>query len=509
MVQRTLLVLALSVAVAAGCKPRAQQADMDGIAEGTTSPAPAPSAGAEPTATTPDAQADGVAVQAFDPASVPGSTAQLGAFPVIALPKGYAPQNDPVMQTHARFPFWLGQGVHWVEGQAWSAWIQVDDEDPAAEGKTFSELELRRNLETALEQAGAKKLFDGKLPDGLYSDKPWEDEILGAHNDAVNGMNDKHVTVHVIRTANREVWVQLGTDEMSAQMVVVENKPFVESFQALETFPYLAPPADYDERNTPIKRDFDRFPFWDGKRFEWAEGRLLAQDFDVDTDKARAIDRRYSLYDVRRNIEAWMARNGGEKLFEGVVPKTQLEALGEKDAEHYGVLTHHDSNPVLVYRTRRGGKELWLQADLGYLAGGWVIVEREGMAQTAGLLPAAELKQQLDSAGKVALQVNFATDKTEILPESQPQIEQVAQLLKDDPALKLAVNGHTDNTGDAVHNQTLSEGRAKSVVAALAAKGIDAARLSAKGYGDTQPVADNGNEDGKAKNRRVELVKQP
>lgn len=77
-----------------------------------------------------------------------------------------------------------------------------------------------------------------------------------------------------------------------------------------------------------------------------------------------------------------------------------------------------------------------------------------------------------------------------------------------DPSLKLAVNGHTDNSGDPAHNQRLSEGRAKSVAAALTAKGIDASRLSAKGFGQDYPVADNGTEEGKAKNRRVELVKQ-
>ena len=104
--------------------------------------------------------------------------------------------------------------------------------------------------------------------------------------------------------------------------------------------------------------------------------------------------------------------------------------------------------------------------------------------------------------------MNFATDKTDILPDSLPQIEQVAALLKDDPSLKLAVNGHTDNTGDAAHNQQLSEGRAKAVVALLTGKGIEASRLSAAGFGAMQPVADNGTDEGKAKNRRVELVKR-
>lgn len=107
----------------------------------------------------------------------------------------------------------------------------------------------------------------------------------------------------------------------------------------------------------------------------------------------------------------------------------------------------------------------------------------------------------------MSVQINFATDQAEILPDSQEQIDQIITLLRDNANLKLGIYGHTDNTGDAAHNLKLSEQRAQAVVAALTKAGIDANRLTAKGFGDTQPVADNTNEDGKAKNRRVELVK--
>ena len=127
--------------------------------------------------------------------------------------------------------------------------------------------------------------------------------------------------------------------------------------------------------------------------------------------------------------------------------------------------------------------------------------------QTAGLLPASALKQQLDADGRVAIQVNFAVDKAEILPESRPQIEQVLALLRDDPALSLSVEGHTDATGDADHNQRLSQARAQSVMAALVEQGIEAERLQAAGFGQSRPMADNDTEEGRARNRRVELVR--
>ena len=81
--------------------------------------------------------------------------------------------------------------------------------------------------------------------------------------------------------------------------------------------------------------------------------------------------------------------------------------------------------------------------------------------------------------------------------------------MKIDLALKISIEGHTDNVGDAVSNKKLSDSRAKSVMDALIARGIDKTRMSAKGWGQEKPVADNRTEDGKAKNRRVEIVKKP
>jgi len=81
-------------------------------------------------------------------------------------------------------------------------------------------------------------------------------------------------------------------------------------------------------------------------------------------------------------------------------------------------------------------------------------------------------------------------------------------LLKNNPELRLNINGHTDGSGDAKHNQTLSEQRATAVVKALTHNtGIQLNRLAAKGFGDTQPIAENSTDNGKALNRRVELVK--
>ena len=115
--------------------------------------------------------------------------------------------------------------------------------------------------------------------------------------------------------------------------------------------------------------------------------------------------------------------------------------------------------------------------------------------------------EAINKNGSVSLQINFETGKSAIKPESQAIVDQVAAMLSSDLSLKVSIEGHTDNAGTAAANKILSENRAKSVVAALVAKGIARTRLSSKGWGQEKPVADNSTEDGKAKNRRVEIVK--
>lgn len=110
------------------------------------------------------------------------------------------------------------------------------------------------------------------------------------------------------------------------------------------------------------------------------------------------------------------------------------------------------------------------------------------------------------SGERIALNnVFFETGKWEILSESAYELGKVVELLNQNPKLRVELGGHTDNVGKPEANQRLSEQRAKAVYEYLISKGIAAERLSYKGYGETQPVADNGTEEGRAKNRRTEM----
>jgi len=114
--------------------------------------------------------------------------------------------------------------------------------------------------------------------------------------------------------------------------------------------------------------------------------------------------------------------------------------------------------------------------------------------------------QPIEANASVVLKnVFFDVNKFDLKSESEAELDIVVQLMNDNPTVKIQIGGHTDNVGKPTDNLALSNNRAKSVVNYLISKGISSARLSAKGFGETQPVADNKTEEGKALNRRTEM----
>ena len=111
-----------------------------------------------------------------------------------------------------------------------------------------------------------------------------------------------------------------------------------------------------------------------------------------------------------------------------------------------------------------------------------------------------------ESSIKITDKVQFETGKSEILPVSFGLLDEVAGVLKENPQIKqLQVEGHTDSTGSAAINRKLSQARAESVMKYLKDHGIEAKRMVAKGFGPDKPLADNGTDEGKEQNRRVEF----
>ncbi|QSQ93444.1 MULTISPECIES: OmpA family protein [Acinetobacter] len=274
------------------------------------------------------------------------------------------------------------------------------------------------------------------------------------------------------------------------------------STAVLGEFPYIELPQGYRYQNDE-NRKFERVPFWTGHDFHWVEGKLFSSGISAESDYKEG-----SYLEIQRNLDAVIKQLGGVEVANSQIPKELANSLPDAiRVQHGSGLADIYNYPAQTYVIRQADKNIWFHlAQSGHYMG-LMVAESQPLNITAKALTSSALKQSLDQNSKVSVQINFATDQADILPDSQEQIDQIIALLKDNDDLKLGIYGHTDNTGDAAHNLKLSEQRAQAVVTALTKAGIDTNRLTAKGFGDTQPVADNATEDGKAKNRRVELVK--
>lgn len=227
-------------------------------------------------------------------------------------------------------------------------------------------------------------------------------------------------------------------------------------------------------------KQFDAFNFRVSRdKEEHVEGRLLRYLYRFDESR----ESRPSALQVIRNYQNAAKQIGGKVVFE------------------------NDEQTTL--RITKNGKETWVSVEPYGPQLTLVIVERQAMQQDVAA-NAAALQSGLAQAGHVEVPgIFFDTNKSEVKSESQPALEEVAKLLKADPSLRVWVVGHTDSVGGLDANQRLSEARAGAVVKALVTEqGISAARLKGCGVGPLSPVASNDSEEGRAKNRRVELVKQ-
>lgn len=201
---------------------------------------------------------------------------------------------------------------------------------------------------------------------------------------------------------------------------------------------------------------------------------------------------------VQRNFQNAARAAGG--AVEGTYPKWCDFSLDESFQ-----LGNSCTNFGTTLRIAKGGRETWTFVNALNDAYTLLILEVQEMKQEVSV---NELVDRLNKDGFLTLYVNFDTGKATIKPDSAKTLDDAAAALKAASGLRVEVGGHTDNVGTAAANEKLSADRAQAVMAALVSRGVAAARLTAKGYGQSSPIADNRTEDGRAKNRRVELVKK-
>jgi len=164
-----------------------------------------------------------------------------------------------------------------------------------------------------------------------------------------------------------------------------------------------------------------------------------------------------------------------------------------------------------------GGARFWMTAQKGgqwvklYTAqgGGYELTTvKEKQMEQVMTANADGWAQQINQSGRVSVYgINFDTGKSIIRPDSEPALSEVVKLLQVNASWAMVVAGHTDNVGTPATNLTLSRQRAQSVISWLSAHGVDECRLVPAGFGDTRPIAENNDDTGRQKNRRVDLVK--
>jgi OmpA-OmpF porin, OOP family len=224
-------------------------------------------------------------------------------------------------------------------------------------------------------------------------------------------------------------------------------------------------------------------------------------------------------------IELVMNKDGDMKEFEGAIDEVVLacattasplqlmrnaEAALKKAGYTIVFSGRHQNSDSPAVTANKGAQ--WITVQTGmfneipiYTQSG-VLVKEMAQEMTAS---AQAMSDAIAKSGKLDVYgITFATGQATITPASDQVLGDVLAVLTANADWRLRIEGHTDNVGDKAANLKLSNARAAAVAAWLTGKGIDAARVSVAGLGDTQPVADNATEDGRARNRRVVLVKQ-
>jgi len=265
---------------------------------------------------------------------------------------------------------------------------------------------------------------------------------------------------------------------------------------------FIAGPAV--AQDAPLK-DHPRFSGMPSYQIDSADVQEFgAAEFEIGTPDPKHVEGKYWKIDyvlkegqkkagplqIGRNYTALLAAKGGKKLVE------QLDAGG-------GVTT--GTMPI------GNGRTLWLQVDVNNNGDSYslTVVEEAEMKQDVEFT-AGDLAEALKTKGSVAVHgILFDTGKAAIKVESASTLAVIGEALKSDPSLTIEIQGHTDNVGAPAGNLKLSQDRAAAVKAYLVqTSGIAAGRLSTAGFGDTKPIAPNTTDDGRAQNRRVELVRK-
>lgn len=266
--------------------------------------------------------------------------------------------------------------------------------------------------------------------------------------------------------------------------------------------------------NAPSTREFDEFTLVTGKvkgemQYERSvnlEGKVFEAQYFFPENRSEM--------EIFRNYEDALKKAGFQTLF-----SCKNEQCGEGRIQGWGQGAGFDpsyENRYLAAKLSRPQGDVYVAIALTQQRGTTFGTQRIAVIQVKPMqggmvvVDAKALQEEIARTGHVAVYgILFDTGKADVKPESDAALKEVQKLMAADPKLKLHVVGHTDNVGMLESNMDLSKRRAVAVVDVLVKKyGVVAARLRADGVGPLVPVVSNGTDEGRAKNRRVELVEQ-
>lgn len=270
----------------------------------------------------------------------------------------------------------------------------------------------------------------------------------------------------------------------------------------LGDFPFFTLPDGIKEQNKAYQSKYDRLVLPLNGKMTSLEGKVYRTYLISEGSEP------WSLAYAQKSFDDAIVSRGGKMVYEGKVSSDEIKRVSdlmtyagsEGSADYW-------NEPVRVYAIRRADNaNVYIQISGNSASGNLQIIQEQGFKQTIKTIKAEEIKRDLDSKGKAVLYINFDTDKATLKAEGSQVVDEIKKVMDQDKALKLEVNGYTDNAGTPDHNLKLSKDRAAAVVNALTGAGVGSDRLTPQGFGQDAPIADNATEEGRAKNRRVELL---
>lgn len=270
-------------------------------------------------------------------------------------------------------------------------------------------------------------------------------------------------------------------------------------------FPFFSAPEGSVYINKPKVSNFDFIVFTTSDDVYEVEGKTFRSYVHPDRENGSEISGRFLL----KSYEDAILKACGVKVFEGKLSKNQKDKY-EELATYAGSDGSIDiyNNPIITYVIRRNDGNVYIAIDKSNGNSTAIqIVQEKPFQQTIQKISSTQIEKDLTNKGKSVLHINFDTNKATLKQDGLEAVQEIIKVLNTNKGLKIAINGHTDNSGSKERNQKLSEERAFTVKNEIIKSGINAERLTSKGFGQDNPIEINETEDGKSKNRRVELIK--